>query len=208
MSEIKLQVALDLLSTDQALSIAEQASLFDFIEAGTPLIKQCGLTVVSKLKERFPNHTIVADLKTMDTGALEANMAAKAGAGLATVLGAAPNEVINEFVNQCKEDNILSMVDLIGIEDKVGKINSLESKPDYILIHTGIDEQNAGKNPFDAAKEIRDQVQTKLAIAGGIKLETFQRALECKPDLIIIGGAVTKADNIKETCQKFIEMIR
>jgi 3-keto-L-gulonate-6-phosphate decarboxylase len=77
-----LQVALDLVHGERALSIASDAVKggVDWIEAGTPLIKSEGMSIIRQLKKAFPMHTVVADMKTIDVGGAEVEMAAKSGA--------------------------------------------------------------------------------------------------------------------------------
>jgi len=95
-----LQVALDLLEPDRAVEIAHEAvnGGADWIEAGTPLIKSAGMDIVRRLKAEFPNHVIVADMKIADTGGIEVEMAAKAGAGVVCILAEADDAVIAEAV--------------------------------------------------------------------------------------------------------------
>lgn len=84
-----LQVALDLTDIEQAISIAEKAARggAHWLEVGTPpLIKKEGMRAVELMKRRFPDRKIVADLKTMDTGALEVEMAARHGADVVSIL--------------------------------------------------------------------------------------------------------------------------
>ena len=83
-TEPKLQVALDFVDLPRALKVAEEAVLggADWLEAGTPLIKSEGLQAVRALRDRWPGHVVVADMKTMDAGRAEVEYAAKAGAGV------------------------------------------------------------------------------------------------------------------------------
>ena len=66
----------------------------DWLEAGTPLIIAEGMHGVRALREHFPGTPIVADLKTMDGGYLEAEMMAKAGATHVVVMARAHDETI------------------------------------------------------------------------------------------------------------------
>ena len=86
-----LQVALDLTELSRAEKIAEEAVAggADWIEIGTPLVKSEGMESVRRMRDLFPTTTLVADLKTSDTGAIEVEMAAKAGANVVCVLAAA-----------------------------------------------------------------------------------------------------------------------
>ncbi len=102
---MKLQVALDLTEPSLAVELARRlcsAGAVDIVEAGTPLIKAAGIFIVSALRVACPNVDIMADLKTMDVGALEARLAINAGANIVSVLGAAANETIGEFINEAR----------------------------------------------------------------------------------------------------------
>src|ERR671921_1914946 len=95
-----VQISLDVTSLDEALetaAIAVDAGV-DWLEAGTPLLLAEGLRAVEGLRRRFPDHPIVADLKTMDGGYLEAEMMAKAGASLVVVMGRAHEATIRKVV--------------------------------------------------------------------------------------------------------------
>ena len=74
-----VQISLDLTNIDEALETAALAMRagVDWLEAGTPLILAEGLHGVRALRAAFPNTPIIADLKTMDGGYLEAEMMAK-----------------------------------------------------------------------------------------------------------------------------------
>jgi len=95
-----LQVALDFVELIRALNLAEEAveGGADWLEAGTPLIKSVGLDCVRELRKKFPSHTIVADMKTMDVGRIEVESAAKAGADIVAVLGVASDSTIRECI--------------------------------------------------------------------------------------------------------------
>src|SRR5688500_5948681 len=91
-----VQISLDLTSLDEALATARVAldAGVDWLEAGTPLILAEGLHGVRALRAEFPDTPIVADLKTMDGGYLEAEMMARAGATHVVVMERAHEETI------------------------------------------------------------------------------------------------------------------
>ena len=121
MSDTKLQVALDFIELRRAMKVAEAAVAggADYLEAGTPLIKSEGLDAVRKLRDAFPDRTIIADMKTMDAGKIEAEAAANAGATVMTVLGSAPKSTIRECVEVGRHFGIQVAVDLLGVTDPV-----------------------------------------------------------------------------------------
>ncbi len=203
-----LQVALDFMNLPRALRIAESAvnGGADWVEAGTPLIKSEGLEAVRSLKKRFPNHTVVADLKTMDVGGLETEMAAKAGADVVTVLGVSDDGTIEEAVRAGKNFGARVMVDMLGVEDKIKRAKEVESLGvDYICIHVGIDQQMKGKDPFDELKRIAGEVSLPIAVAGGINSESAPRAIENGATIVIVGGAIIKAEDPERAAKEIKE---
>jgi len=196
-----LQAALDLINGHRAIQIAKEAieGGADWLEVGTPLIKSEGLEIVRRLKKEFPDKTIVADMKTMDTGALEVEIASKAGADVVCILGVADDETIKEAVRASRKYGTKVMVDVIGVDNKVERAKELEKLGvDYICVHVGIDEQMRGENPIEITKEIVKNVDIPVAIAGGLNSETVVDAVNAGASIIIVGGAITKAPNVTE----------
>ncbi len=204
-----LQVALDLTDIDQALSIAEKAAHggAHWLEVGTPLIKKEGMRAVELMKRRFPDRKIVADLKTMDTGALEVEMAARHGADVVSILGVADDKTIQDAIEVARRYGIRVMVDLIGVKDKVKRAKELERMGvHYILVHTGIDEQVQGKTPLEDLESVVKTVRVPVAVAGGLNLETIPKVIELGATVIIVGGAITKAKDPGEITRKIIDL--
>jgi 3-hexulose-6-phosphate synthase/6-phospho-3-hexuloisomerase len=195
-----LQIALDFINLSRALRVAEEAVAggADWLEAGTPLIKSEGLDAVRALRKQFPNHVIVADLKTMDAGRVEMEAAAKAGANIAGVLGLASDATIKECVEAAANYGFKVIVDMIGVEDVVQRAKQVEEfGADYIGIHTAIDEQMEGISPFDKCSKVAEAVSIPIAVAGGINSETAVEAIEAGASIIVVGGAIIKAPDAK-----------
>ena len=194
-----LQLALDFVDMERALKAAEEAGKsVDWIEAGTPLIKSEGLNCVRELRKKFPKHTIVADLKTMDAGRVEVEIAAKAGAHVVEVCGAATDETIKECVQSGRDFGVRILVDLIGIpEEKIAeRAKQVETLgADYVGVHTAIDEQMQAKQPFGKLAKVATAVAIPVAAAGGLNSETVVDALNAGASILIVGGAITKAEN-------------
>ncbi|MHB9026257.1 MAG: 3-hexulose-6-phosphate synthase [Armatimonadota bacterium] len=191
-----LQVALDFVDIDRAMQLAEEAVTggADWLEAGTPLIKSVGLDAVRRLKERFSQQLVVADLKIMDAGRIEVEYAAKAGAGVVTVLAAASDTTIAECVEAGRHYGAKIAADLINIENPIQRAQELEGLGvDYIDVHTPIDVQMQGLFPFDTLRTIAGVVDTPLCVAGGITSETAADAVASGARVVIVGGSITKA---------------
>jgi len=210
MSDAKLQVALDFIELPRALKVAQAAVAggADYIEAGTPLIKSEGLDAVRKLREMFPEHVIVADMKTADTGKVEAESAATAGANVMTVLGSAPESTIRECVEVGRHYGISVAVDLLGVPDPVEFARRASDLGVSCLdVHCPIDTQMLGKDPMDLLRQIRGVTDLTLAVAGGINSETAAAAASAGANVVIVGGAIIKAIDVKKATQEIRKAI-
>lgn len=205
-----LQVALDFVDLPRALKLAEEAVTggADWLEAGTPLIKSCGVEAIRELRKKFPKVTIVADMKTMDVGRLEVEIAAKAGANIVAILGVANDSTIRECIEAGRNYGAKIMVDLLEVEDFVQRAKEIEKiGADYLGLHTSIDEQMQGRISFEKVREIRKNVNLPIAVAGGINSENAVEAVESGAEIIIVGGAITKSADARKATQEIKEAI-
>jgi len=193
--KVIIQLALDFVDLKRAIKVAKEASsAVDWIEIGTPLIKAEGMNTIREMRKLFPKHTIIADMKTMDAGRTEVEMAAKAGANIVEVLGAASRSTIIECIKAGKNYGVKILVDMLEVRNIEEKVQIIESAgADYIGIHTPIDSQMHGEKPFEAIKKIKRISKLPIAVAGGINSETAADAVKAGANIIIVGGAITKA---------------
>lgn len=205
-----LQVALDFVNLSRALKVAEEAVLggADWLEAGTPLIKSEGLDVLRDLREKFPDITLVADMKTMDAGRVEVEMAAKAGANVVCILGVATDATIRECIEAGQNYGAKIEVDLIGVSNPSQRAKEVEEfGVDYIGVHCPIDEQMEGKDPFKRLRDVSKAVSVPVAVAGGINSETALEAVNAGASIIVVGGAISKAQDAREATVNIKEAI-
>jgi len=205
MKKAVLQVALDILELKRALQIAQESldGGSDWIEIGTPLIKSEGMQAVRSMRDRFPNTILVADMKIADTGTLEVEMAAKAGANVVCVLADADNSVIEEAVRASRLYGIQIMADLINVKDPVSRAGELEALGiDILCAHVGIDQQMMGKSSFDLLESLSDLVHIPLAIAGGIDAAGAGDAVRSGADIIIVGGWIVRSADVTGSTKK------
>ncbi len=206
-----LQIALDEVNLDRALQYAREAVAggATWLEAGTPLIKAEGLEAVRTLKKTFPEQTIVADMKTMDTGAFEVEIAAKAGADVVGILGAASDETFEEAVKAARKYGAKVYMDLIGVADKPARAKQAQKLgADYVCLHMGIDDQMVGASPVETLRAVAEAVTIPVMVAGGLNTETVGACVSAGASVIIVGGALTKAPDITEEARKLMEAIR
>jgi 3-hexulose-6-phosphate synthase len=194
-----VQLSLDLTSIDEALEVAEigiRAGI-DWLEAGTPLILAEGLRAVQALRERFPGVPIVADLKTMDGGYLEAEMMAKAGADMVVVMGVAHPATVRAVVKAARDYGIKVMGDIMAAPDKIECARALEANGvDYIIVHTGFDERHeiAGLSPLDDLEAVASAVNVPVQAVGGLTLDQIVRLPEMNAPLVVVGAPLAISD--------------
>jgi 3-hexulose-6-phosphate synthase/6-phospho-3-hexuloisomerase len=206
-----LQIALDEVNLDRALGYAREAVAggADWVEAGTPLIKACGLDAVRALKKAFPTKIIVADMKTMDTGAFETEIAIKAGADVVGILGAASDGTFREAVKAARKYGAKVYMDLISVKDKVARAKQAETLGvDYVCLHMGVDEQMEGAKPLDVLRKVAAAVNIPVMVAGGLNTETVGECIKAGASVVIVGGALTKAQDIAGEARKLKRAIR
>lgn len=188
-----VQVSLDVTTIAEALDLADIAvsAGVDWIEAGTPLILAEGLRSVEALRSRFPNHPIVADLKTMDGGYLEAEMMAKAGADFVVVMGVAHPATINAVVRAAKKYGIRVMGDVLAAGDKAACALMMEQLGvDVIIVHTGYDERREvlGASPLDDLGSVIEAVNIPVQAVGGLSIEQAIETVRYGASIVVIGA--------------------
>ena len=199
--KVRLQVALDFVDTSRALKCAREAVAggVDVIEVGTPLLKAEGLDVVRALHAEFPRVPIVCDAKTMDAGRAEVEIAAKAGATIVTVLGVASDTTVQECVEAGRNYGAQVYVDLLGHPDPVARAAQAEAWGAALVgVHCPIDQQLDGRDPFVVPRRVAGAVSISVAVPAGLHSETVVDAVAAGASVVIVGGAINKAEDAEQ----------
>lgn len=196
-----VQISLDVIDLKEAIETARMAMRagVDWLEAGTPLILAEGLHGVRALRREFPDVPIVADLKTMDGGYLEAEMMAGAGATHVVVMARAHEETIRCVVKAGRDFGVKVMGDNLGCPDMVAGAKWLEDLGcDFVIHHIGYDERRGiaarGRrmpSPLDQLRQVVDAVKVPVQAVGGLSLE---QAIACPSHgapLVVLGAPLT-----------------
>jgi len=220
-----VQVSLDLTDIHEAMEMAHIAMRagVDWLEAGTPFILAEGLHGVKALRKEFPETPIVADLKTMDGGYLEAEMMAKAGATHVVVMARSHPETIKCVVQAGKDFGAVVMGDNLGCPDMVQGARELEELGcDMVIHHIGYDERRGiaargerAPNPLDQLHEVVDAVSVPVQAVGGLTLEQAIKSPEFGAPLVVIGAPLAidadsfsrGAGNVEEVLRKICERV-
>lgn len=191
-----LQIAFNQ-DTDQINDLLPQIPQSEriLIEAGTPLIKKYGLEAISIIRKQWLGK-IVADLKISDGAVNETIMAAEAGADAITVLGSSPTETINLFLETCEKLRIISMIDMLGVNEPLKVLIKLKKIPDIVILHKGRDEEltKAKVIEYKHINKIKSKFDVLISAAGGITLREARSAIFNGAN-IVVANIVTQEDH-------------
>jgi len=187
-----------------------------FIEAGTPFIKREGMRGIRFIRSLWSG-IVIADIKTADGAVDEVNMVNSAGASGITVLGNSPTETINFFIDRCKELDMISMIDMIGVNDPLDVLRPLRTPPDVVVLHLGRDEEStSGKLiQYRHVKRIRSKFESMISAAGGVGLHEARSAVFNGANIIVANlvkpgdpwNGISTEENLGEITAKFLETI-
>ncbi len=205
---MKIQVAIDRVTTEQAIGIIKEVKAsVDIIEIGTSLIKDYGLESIRRIRHAFPDLNILADIKTMDEAEYEFRAAYRAGADILTVMGAASITSIEICRAVAEEYQKEYMIDLLEVStDKIDKLKKFQDA--IFCVHLPADQDGFGLEELieKSRKELIDC--PRLAVAGGVSLKTLSIIKESGFEIAIVGGAITKSENIQEAANAFCREAR
>ncbi|NRY60411.1 orotidine 5'-phosphate decarboxylase / HUMPS family protein [Clostridium beijerinckii] len=201
---MKLQVAIDRVSLEKAENLVKTFDgLADIIEIGTSLIKDYGLLKLKDITSQKIKSQILGDIKTSDEGAYEFEQGFKQGFDILTVMGSASLGTIEKCYEVSEKYNRTMMIDLLECsEEKIKEIAHFSSA--IYCIHASIDKEKLS-NPGETVKRFKEQFPSikRIAVAGGITLDSIPELNKYNIELVIVGSAITSADDKMEKVREF-----
>ena len=207
-----LQIALDAPSLEGAKKVIAALPGSDriILEVGTPLIKRYGTRIIGELRQTAKDKFIIADLKTLDVGKVEVDIAYEDSADAVVASGLAPPETLDATVHEARRMGIYAVIDMLNVEDVLAKLKSLKDLPDVVILHRGIDQESGKTCGLERIQMIRkafpNNKKLLIAVAGGIVPETAKEALEQGADILIVGRYVTQSRDIERSVRDFLEL--
>jgi len=205
----KLQVAIDLLSIDEAITLAKKvAPYIDIIELGTPLVKSEGVSGITAMKKAFPDKLVLADFKTADAGELEADMAFKAGADYVTILGTSGDSTIVGAVKAAKAHGKAVVVDTIGVKDRVKRAQEVTALGvEFVELHSGLDEQAEDGYSIQVLIDEASRAGVPVSIAGGINKDSIKAVKDAGVVVAVAGGAIYGAEDPAKAAKELYDLL-
>lgn len=204
-----LQLSLDWTNMEEAVNTVRMLyDWIDIIELGTPMIFDYGLECVGEMKRLFPEKIILADMKIMDAGRQETEMAVKMGADIITVMGAANDLTIKMAAEAAHRGGKKLMADLLGVDPVEKRAVALEDMGvDYICVHTASDMRLEADLPVEELERVKEVLRRcKTAIAGGITLKELEAVMAGGPDVVIVGGGILSSPDPEKNAELFYQV--
>lgn len=207
---MKLQVALDRISLEEAINLALKLDgNVDIIEIGTSLIKDYGNIAIEKIKAVTLKSQLLVDSKTIDEGAYEFKQAFKHGADIVTVMGAASVQTLSACYEVAQQHGGTMMIDLLNLNhEQIAEIDNFSEA--IYLLHHSVDTNETVQAVTEIAEfqKLHEHIE-HIAIAGGIDYDTTEElALQGVVEAVVVGSKIIKSENIIETAKKFMEVLK
>ena len=207
-----LQVALDVTDIEKAKEIIRQLPASDriILEAGTPLVKKYGAGVVHELRSVARDSLIIADLKTLDVGQVEVDVAFEETADAVVASGLASKDTVDKFIYEALRMGIYSIVDMMDVSDPLRVLQSYKQPPGVVIIHRGIDEEKGGGPRWHLVGEIKrafKDTRLLVAVAGGIEPANLKTALDAQADIIVVGRYITQSRDVNRAARDFLDQL-
>ncbi|MEE9418249.1 MAG: bifunctional 5,6,7,8-tetrahydromethanopterin hydro-lyase/3-hexulose-6-phosphate synthase [Desulfatiglandaceae bacterium] len=168
------------------------------IKAGAPLIKRYGIEVCQKIHQIRPESVLIADMKTLDTGNLEARMAGDATADVITFSGLAPLKTQERAIEECNKVGALAYMDTINLDDPLEVIKQLEVKPDIVEMH--------GLPNKEQVNRIKKACGGALvAVAGEFEQSELNDIIKNGVDIIMVDKTLTCAGDMKRKASDYLQ---
>ncbi len=202
---MRLQVAMDVATIGEALALSRLvAEYVDIIGLGTPLIKNEGVAAIRAIKMSYPDKTIFADMKTVDAGESEADLAFTAGADLVTVTGAADDGTIRGAVASARRHGKGVVADMIAMRDRVTRAREVATMGvDFSEFHAGLDEQ---ARPGYSIRTVIDEGRRSLlpfSVAGGVTCDSILDVWASGALVAVVGRAIHGAADPRAAARAF-----
>lgn len=208
MAQKKLQLAIDVFSLETALEIIREAGEYaDIIEVGTPLCVAEGAKATSAIKALCPDKIVFSDIKVMDGGRDVPRSVIEAGCDMFSVLAATDDNTMQEAIKLAHDNGVMVLADFCNVADMAGRGAEVDAMgADYLCCHVGYGRQEDGVDPVEELRALAP-FKTPKAIAGGIKYETVEAAVNSPAEVVIVGAGICAQPNRAEMAQKIRAVI-
>lgn len=206
---IKLHFTYNIADLAQAIKLAEQtADCADIIGVGSLLLFKEGVAAVKAFKSAFPNKEIFAETKLVEKTEEAITLMAQAGASYVSVLAGTFNTSVKKAVATAHRFDIKLALDLLDAPS-LGQaaMDASTLGADMLILHYAPHMEEA--NDIDSVwHNVRDNTKLPIFVTGKIDVSNFQQVISLKPQGIMIGSPVTRAESPVKAAQTFRDLIK
>lgn len=193
----KLQLALDVLDLEAALTATEQAlPAIDVLEVGTLLCLSEGMLAVRTMRKAFETITIVADVRIVRAGKKIAEMAFDAGADWVTVVGEAPAETLEAALEVARARGGEIQIELHQNWTRDDAVRWRNMGLRHIILHSGVEVDPVGgewsPQAMDAIRELAE-MGFQVTATGGITRGSIPAFRRVPVSIFIAGRSIVEA---------------
>ncbi len=208
----KLQLALDMPLLETALNVLEQVhEHIDVIEVGTILCLSEGMHAVRTIREHYPNHILLADVRIVKAGAVISKMAFDAGADWVSVVAEASTETVEAVVKEARSRGADVQIELSDTwtNEQLKLWHSLDIQ--QLIYHPASEVSDLKQDKWHKAH--LETVQTlhdlgfKVTVTGGMTVDNIPKFKGVPVYCFISGRAIAKADSPNASARAFREAI-
>lgn len=204
---MKLQIALDLLDLQKCLDVAKSVERYaDSFQLGLPLLLKYGVSAIEQFRTAFPDKEIFAETQITNHEQDIASMYLKAGTTWISVMAGTTKEVIHAVSSLASQKNKFVIMDLFNASS-IGQ-SAMDAKKlgvDALLYHNIYNENEFAIEEWD---DLRGNSKLPIYIRANINRDNINFILSLQPDAIIIGKAITQANNPAQEAEFFYSSVQ
>ena len=206
---MKLQISFDTTDLNEALEIASKVAQYaDVLEIGTPLILKEGVKAIQAFKEKFPEKEIFADTKIVDRVEEIIHIFAEVKTDYLSILAGTSNKTIqkaSQVTHSLKSKIALDLVDAYSKGQSAMDAKALDI--DLIIFH-GPHDSTQLLDILDEWQSVRGNTTLPIFVAGKVDKTNIDKVISLKPQGIVIGIAITQADDPEKEAAYFKSLLK
>lgn len=205
---MKLQIAFDVTHLETALEIAHAVEPYaDIFEVGTLLLYQYGIEAVEQFVQHFPHKSLLVDTKIVDHGKETVALFNQLPIDWLTIMAGTSKDTIHA-VNAQRANKVKVMLDILD-SNSAGQ-SAMEAKQmgiDALLVHRSFE----GKDQpgfLEHWEMIIGNTDLPVFLVGRINKTNIHDIVMLKPDGIVIGSAIVKAEDPAAMAVFFADQVK
>ncbi len=207
---MKLHIKYNFTDLEHAKKIAEQTAEYaDVLGIGSLLIYHYGIEAVTAFKKMFQDKLLFVDAKITDRAEASVKLFAQAGATYISVLAGSYKNIIRgatQAANQYKVNVLLDCADAYSLGESAKEAEALGIHG--LIVHRVRAASHEEGDLETIWHEARDNTKLPIIMRGKLDHSSLPDIIKLNPNGIMIGEAITYADNPAQEAQAIKALMR